>query len=524
MRPSIGVPPRSKRSVSPSLRPSVSARPSSTLRPPFSSAVQRPAEIVLCARQRRAVADVELAVDEAARARVGVVVGSDRLAADRDQAAADHREPVVARHARIAQLGLERVGLRRLDVDDEAVRRVLRRRLAPARDQVGAKQREQDEREQADRERRHLQHGERRPRRELARRQDQPARRARIGNRAAQDDEREPRQQREHADRAGEAADRDQAELEIARHREQQRRKAERAGAEDGERRRLHLADVAPDDAQRRHARELQHGRQAEAEQEREADAGAEQRRPEPGRRQHRLDQAGEEPDEDVVDDEAEDEAGDARDQADQRELDQVLQRDRPLRQAEDAQHRAVVEMATGEVARGDADRDRGEQRREQRDEVEEFLGAVERLAHLGPAGGERLDADAAQALRLDLALGPVDELGDLGVAAGVGGDGEPVRDPARRLDQAGRGEVGLVQHHARREAREAGAAIGLDDDDAGDPEARIAEQERVADGEAERVEHGGVDPRRARLRARRRRRHPVYPAASRTRSLPRNG
>jgi colicin import membrane protein len=339
------------------------------------------------------------------------------------------------------------------------------------------------------------------PRRELARRQDQPARCARIRDRAAQDDEREPRQQREHADRAGEAADRDQAELEIARHREQQRREADRAGAEDGERRRLHLADVAPDDAQRRHARELQHRRQAEAEQEREADAGAEQRRPEPGRRQHRLDQAGEEPDEDVVDGEAENEAGDARDQADQRELDEVLQRDRPLWQAEDAQHRAVVEMAAGEVARGDADRDRGEQRRQQGDQVEEFLGAVERLAHLGPACRERLDADAAQALRLDLALGPIDELGDLGVAAGAGGDREPVRDAARRLDQAGRGEVGLVQHHARRQAREARAAIGLDDDDAGDPQARIAEEKLVADGEAERVEHGGVDPHGARRR-----------------------
>ena len=51
---------------------------------------------------------------------------------------------------------------------------------------------------------------------------------------------------------------------------------------------------------------------------------------------------------------------------------------------------------------------------------------------------------------------------------------------------------------HARREAGEAGAAVGLDDDDAGDLQARVAEQERVADGEAERVEQRGVDPRRA--------------------------
>ena len=452
-------------------------------------------------RQRRAVAEVELAVDQALGARVGVVVGGDVLAVDRDQPAADHREPVVAADARGAQLGLEGLGLRRLDVDDEAVRRVLRRRLAPARDQVGAQQREQHQREQADGERRDLQHRERRPRRELACRQHQPARRARLGHRAAQDDEREPRQEREDADRAGEAADRDQAELEVARDREQQRREAERAGAEDRERCRLHRADVAPDDAQRRHARELEHRRQAEAEQQREADAGAEQRRPDARRRQHRLDQPGEQPDEDVVDGEAEDQAGDAGDEADQRELDQVLQRDRSLRQAEDAQHRAVVEVAAGEVARGDADRDRGEQRREQRDQVEELLGPVERLAHLGPAGGERLDPDAAQVLGLDLGLGPVDELVHAGVVGGVGRDREAIDDPARRLHQAGRRQVGDVEHHARREAREAGAAIGLDDDDPLDLEARIAEQERVADGEAERVEQRRVDPRRARRR-----------------------
>ena len=180
--------------------------------------------------------------------------------------------------------------------------------------------------------------------------------------------------------------------------------------------------------------------------------------------------------------------------------------------------------MAAGEVARGDADRDRGEQRRQQRDEVEELLGAVERLAHLGPAGGERLDADAAQALGLDLGLGPVDELGDLGVARRVGGDREAVRDAARRLHQAGRGEVGLVEHDARREAREAGAAVGLDDDDAGDLQARVAEQERVADGEAERVEHARCRPTPCPGAGAAATSTSFAPGASRTRSRPRSG
>ena len=358
----------------------------------------------------------------------------------------------------------------------------LRRRLAPARDQVGAQQGEQHQREQADRERRDLQHGERRPGRDLPRRQHQPARRAGLGHRAAQQPEREPRQQREHADRAGEAADRDQAELEVARHREQQRREADRAGGEHRDRGRLERADVAPDHAQRRHLRQLQHRRQAEAEQQREADAGAEQRRPGARRRQRRVDQAGEEPDEDVVDREAERQADHARQQADQRELDEVLQGDRPLRQAEHAQHGAVVEMAAGEVARGDRHRDGRQQRRQQRDQVEELLGAVERLAHLRPAGGERLDAHAAQALALTSASAQATNSATLASLPLGDGHRQAVGDAAGRLDQAGGVEVGVVEHHPRREAGEAGAAVGLDDDDVGDGQGGVAEQQRVAD------------------------------------------
>jgi hypothetical protein len=157
-----------------------------------------------------------------------------------------------------------------------------------------------------------------------------------------------------------------------------------RAGAEHGQRGRLDRAEVAADHAQGRHPGQLQHRRQAEAEQQGEADAGTEQGRPEAGRRQHRLDQAGEQPDEHVVDGEAEGEPGHARQAADEGELDEVLRRDGPLRQAEHAQHRAVVQVARREVARGDGHGDGGEQRRQQGDEVEELLGAVERLPHSG--------------------------------------------------------------------------------------------------------------------------------------------
>jgi hypothetical protein len=202
-------------------------------------------------RQLDAVAEVELAVDEAARPVVGELVGDDGLAVDRDEPAADHREPVVAGRRPRPPASAERLGLRRLDVDDEAVRRVLRRRLAPARDQVGAQQGEQHQREQADRERRDLEHGERRARRDLPRRQHEPARRARprAPSGAAAPSASHDRSANTQ-DRAGEAADRDQAELQVARHREQQRGEADRAGGEHRDRRRLERADVAADHAQ----------------------------------------------------------------------------------------------------------------------------------------------------------------------------------------------------------------------------------------------------------------------------------
>jgi len=43
-----------------------------------------------------------------------------------------------------------------------------------------------------------------------------------------------------------------------------------------------------------------------------------------------------------------------------------------------------------------------------------------------------------------------------------VAATGEPVGDAARGLHEAGRGQIGLVQHHARRERRKAGATVGL--------------------------------------------------------------
>ena len=96
----------------------------------------------------------------------------------------------------------------------------------------------------------------------------------------------------------------------------------------------------------------------------------------------------------------------------------------------------------------------------------------------------------------LDLRLGPVDELrAPARRSPPLRRHREPVGHAAGGLDQAGGGQVGLVEHHARREAHEAGAAVGLDDDDLRDAQAGVAEQQRVADLQVERVEQRRVDP-----------------------------
>jgi hypothetical protein len=255
-----------------------------------SSGVQRPPPLVV-RRLGGAVGQVELAVDQALGAVLGVVVGTDLAPVHRHQPAADHRVPVVALHAGVAQRLLERVALLRHHVDDEAVRRVRRRGLAPAGDQVGAQQHQQHQRQQADRQRTDLHHRIDGPGRQLPRGQHQPARRRRLVHRRAQHLHRQPAQRREQQHRAGEAADRDGAQLQVAAGRDQQGGEAEPRRCPAPRRRRLEVADVAPDHAQRRHLRQLQHRRQAEGEQQRQPHAQAEGHRPQAGRGQAGFDQ-----------------------------------------------------------------------------------------------------------------------------------------------------------------------------------------------------------------------------------------
>ena len=155
-----------------------------------------------------------------------------------------------------------------------------------------------------------------------------------------------------------------------------------------------------------------------------------------------------------------------------------------------------------GEAARGQRHGHGAEQRREQRHQVEEFLGAVQRLPHLGPAALERFDAHAAHLGLLHFACGPVGERCDRAVARR-----RPRSASSTRLAGCTRcvaGRSACVDHHARREVQEAGAAVRLQRDHARDAQPRVAEQQRVAELQAQRIEHRRIDPGFAAARARR--------------------
>ena len=188
---------------------------------------------------------------------------------------------------------------------------------------------------------------------------------------------------------------------------------------------------------------------------------------------------------------------------ADRGELQCIGARNAPLRLAEHAQHGAVVEVAIGEVARRDGHRHRRQQRRQQGHEIEKLGGAVERLAHLGAPALERFEAQAAPALGGDLRFGPGHVVAHRAVAAGaLPGQCEPKAHATGRLHQPGGGQVVFMQQRARRKAHEAGAAIGFDRNDRGEGQAGVAEQQRVADAQVERIEDGRVDPHAAARRS----------------------
>ena len=434
---------------------------------------------------------VELALDQPALA-VLEGVDVDRLAVQRDVPAAHHRvgrgrgDPVLGEERR------ERLALLGLDADDESIRRVRRRLGAPGVEEVAAREREEQDRGEAEAERDDL-HGVRpgaAPQGGEAVAPAQPGERRerRGGAQRAEADDREDEEPR------AEPAEHDQPELRVAGLPDEERRDRGRADPVGGERALLRRADVAADHAQRRDVLELQQRRQGEAEQQRHPGEKALHRRQERRLRQRDDHQPGDEFGDHELREIAGDAAHGAGRGAERDELPREEARELPLRRAEAAHHRVAVEVPPGVAARRERHRHGREDHREQRGEADELLRALDPGADLGPRVREALHRFAAAEPRTDPRFEASDRLP-------LAGGEQVIPGPAPDLDELRLRHVGPVHHQARRDVEEVHAAVRLEREDGGDRQLGFAELDPVPDLRLQRGREPLVDPDGARGR-----------------------
>jgi hypothetical protein len=133
--------------------------------------------------------------------------------------------------------------------------------------------------------------------------------------------------------------------------------------------------------------------------------------------------------------------------QTHQEKLKRIGQCHAALTLAQHPQHGAAVEVTGRKATRHDGHRHGAQQGRQQRHQAQEFARPIQRLPHFRPAAVERFDPHATQALSFNPGLRPTLEVTHGRIGTGYG---QAVIGPAGRLDQAGGGHVGLIDHDAR--------------------------------------------------------------------------
>ena len=184
------------------------------------------------------------------------------------------------------------------------------------------------------------------------------------------------------------------------------------------------------------------------------------------------------------------------RESAQPEKLARIAAQQNALTQSERLQNGARLQAPPRKIARRLRHRHRGHQRRDQRDQMQKIGRPLKRLLLRRAAVCHRLHTQAAGPSLLDLRLGPV------GVSSGhLRGpcDGQPIGHPARRLYQAGRRQIDLIHHHARREIDEARPRVGLSHQNCGDMKTGIPQLQHIADLEPQRAEHPRIHPDRTR-------------------------
>ena len=444
------------------------------------------------AGQGGGVREVDFAVHQAFGPFTLEVRWFDLLAVDGHQAAPDHRKPVGRLHARLAQAGQKVFRLLWLHVDDKAVGGIGRGGLAPAGDQVGAQQHQQGQGQQAHRQGADLHHRKHRARGHLTRGQTQPGGRLFVGHGALQKPQGRRGQAGKNQQRHRKTAHGDQPQGEVAADHEQRQGKAQQAHDQHQPRAHLQAAQVAANHTQRRYLGQLQDWRQAKGHQQRQAHAQTHQHRLPGGGRQLPVHQAHQRQHKPHVHGVARRHAQGTGQQACPQKFQAIAQSQCALALPQHPQQGTGVQLPLGKTARGQGHRHRAQQSGQQGHQVQKLRGAVQGLAHFGPAAVQRLDLHTPHIRLVRLGFGPLHKAFGRGQIAR---HRHAPSDAAGRLHQAGGRQVAGVDHGARREVHEACAPVGLALDQGGDAQTALAQGQHLPGLQAQVFQQGRIDP-----------------------------
>ena len=311
---------------------------------------------------------------------------------------------------------------------------------------------------------------------------------------AAQRPQHQPAQCGEQQHRHAKAGHGDQAQRPIAAAGQQQQRESAYAQQYRQQRCRLELPGLAPDHAQWRRTGQLQHRRQAKGQQQGQPHTQAERQRLPASGRQGRLDQPGQQAGKSQVHQIAQQQPQHTAEHTQQHEFHRIGSRHGALAYAEHTQDGAIVQMARGKGTRGQRHGHGTQQRCQQRHQIQEVAGTVQRLLQLRVAAilVQCAHFNTAPIWLLQLQLGPLHIRLYRRLRPG---QRQPVADPAGRLHQFCGRQIGHRDHHARGKTDQAVALVRLQRQYPAQAEGALAQHQRIAGAQAERIEQRRFGP-----------------------------
>ena len=169
-----------------------------------------------------------------------------------------------------------------------------------------------------------------------------------------------------------------------------------------------------------------------------------------------------------------------------------VAERQSTLTLTQHAQQSTAVQMACRKGASGQGHGHCAQQSGQQGDQVEEFAGTVQGLAHFRAPTLQGLDLNASDSTAVRLFPSPSDKGFGLFVFTG---DRHSVGQTTGRLHQSGRLQVSLIEHDPWRKIHETGASVWFLRNAGSDGQAVFTDLEHIASCQTQAFQQTGVHP-----------------------------